>query len=143
MVTLETLDALERTPEITAAIRFVVFACALATSIVAFHYARVTSGLNVPRLPLYGLAVESAGMCGLYAYYWLKWRYTAWTDHDVLAAMGDIRHLTSFFMILIIIGGAMIISPFLKRWLGGWWPVGAFAVIIMLLGLGYGDASWR
>ena len=143
MAAIEALDALERTPEITAAIRFAVFACALATCIVSLHYARATSGVNVPSLPLYGLSVESAGVCGLYGYYWLKWRYTSWNDYEVLSAMADIRHVTSFFMILIVIGGAMIISPFLKRWLGGWWPVGAGAVILMLSGLGYGDATWR
>ena len=136
------MDALEATPGLTASFRFVIWSVALATAIVAWHYAQRTSGEFVPRLPLYGLAIESLGWSAHQFYYWLWWRSIARDNIELQAALSEIRHITSFFLLFVVVGAILVISPFLKLRTGAFWPaIAAFCAVALWL-IGWGDASW-
>ena len=137
------MDALEATPELTAAFRFVIWALALATAIVAVHYARRTSGERVPPAPLWGIAIEAVGWFGHQFYYWLWWRAKAHGNTDLLQALSEIRHITSFFLLFVVVGVILIVSPFLKSRFGSAWPAVAVASVAGLWLIGWGDASWQ
>ena len=137
------MDALEATPALTAAFRFLIWSLALATAIVAAHYARRTEGSKVPAMPLWGLSIEAVGWFGHQFYYWLWWRAKSHDNAELLQSLQEIRHVTSLFLLLVVLGVILIVSPFLKSRVGSAWPAVAVASVVALWLIGWGDASWR
>lgn len=133
---------LEDSPGVTAATRFVVWSIALATSIVAAHYARLTSGERVPSLALWGVSCEAFGWFLHQLYYWLWWRAKLKGNDMIFEAMQDVRSLTSLSLVFVIVGAVLILSPFLQRRVGRFWPVAAACSVVTLFLIGYGDIKW-
>ena len=136
------LFGLEDAPAITAATRFTVWSVALATSIVAAHYAIRTSGERIPALAMWGVSCEAFGWFIHQCYYWLWWRTKIKGDEQAFEALQDIRSITTLSLAFVIIGAVLIISPFLQKRFGPLWPVTAALSLVTLWLIGYGDVKW-
>lgn len=135
--------ALENAPAITAATRFTVWSVALATCIITAHYAIRTSGERVPSLAMWGVSCEAAGWFIHQFYYWLWWRAKG-TDNELLfEALQDIRSVTSISLVFVVVGAVLIISPFMQRRFGPFWPIAAISIVMVIWLVGYGDIKWR
>jgi len=133
---------LDDLPATTAAMRFLVWSIALATAIVSAHYAMRTPGKVIPARAMWGVSCEAFGWFIHQFYYWLWWRAKGKGQDNLFEALQDIRSITSISLVFVVIGAVLIISPFLEKRFGVYWPLPAAFGICVLWLVGFGDIKW-
>lgn len=127
-------------PQFVSAFRFMLWASFLSVSVLAWARIRLSDG--VARQPRVGVAMVFSGLTVHQFYYWLRWRAEAHEDVAILAALSEIRHITSLCLIVMSIGALLYLGWWLRdRWGPFWLPIGG-SILGALFAVGYGDALW-
>ena len=133
-------------PQIIAAFRFAAWALMLAQAMLIANLCRIDMSRPIRdqvawfqpyvRNFLYGLFLTSAGWTMHQFYWWLAELAKAAGRLDINKWFGASSIITAGFFVVIYVGVVLIFSGWLTQYVGRWWPLAGFSVVVLLLAIG-------